>query len=98
MASRLIALLIPVALLAAACGPIPVAEAERSCAADYAPPPPPIRGRAEAGISNGNAHQGYEIEFAPSVTFGDPSAQYIRCVVQASGQYPTRPLHELAPS
>jgi len=81
-------------LALASCGPIPVNRAESFCAERFAAAPP-ISGRAKAGASsNGGIVTDFEVEFAPSVTFGDPSAEYTACVVRKSGEYPTRPLYQ----
>ncbi|GGH61702.1 hypothetical protein GVY41_15920 [Frigidibacter albus] len=81
-------------LALASCGPIPVARAEAFCADRFATPPP-ISGRAKAGVSsNGGVVTDFEVEFAPSISSGDPSAAYTACVVRKSGEYPTRPLYQ----
>lgn len=80
--------------LLASCGPIPVDRAESFCAERFAVAPP-ISARAKAGVSsNGGTVTDFEVEFAPSVSLGDPSAAYTACVVRKSGEYPTRPLYQ----
>lgn len=81
-------------LVLAGCGPIPVSRAEDFCAERFAVAPP-VKATAKAGLSsNGGTVTDFEVEFAPSVTFGDPSAAYTACVVRKSGEYPTRPLYQ----
>ncbi len=78
----------------AGCGPIPVAQAEAVCADRFAVPPP-LSVTAKAGLtSNGETATDFEVEFAPSVSFGDPSGAYNACVMRKSGEYPTRPLYQ----
>ena len=78
----------------ASCGPIPVSRAETFCADRFAAAPP-ISGRAKAGVSsNGGVVTDFEVDFAPSVSLGDPSAAYTACVMRKSGEYPTRPLYQ----
>ncbi|AMY70869.1 hypothetical protein [Frigidibacter mobilis] len=86
--------LVLAALALAGCSPIPVARAEAVCAERFAAAAP-VSGTAKAGVSsNGGTVSGFEVEFAPSVSFGDPSAAYTACVVRKSGEYPTRPLYQ----
>lgn len=81
-------------LALASCGPIPVAQAESVCAGRFAAAPP-VSATAKAGLSsNGGTVTDFEVEFAPSVSLGDPSAAYTACVVRKSGEYPTRPLYQ----
>jgi len=87
-------LLVLAGLALASCGPIPVGQAESVCAERFATKPP-LSATAKAGVSsNGGTVSDFEVEFAPSVTFGDPSAAYTSCVVRKSGEYPTRPLYQ----
>lgn len=80
--------------LVASCGPIPVDRAESFCAERFAAAPP-VSATAKAGLSsNGGTVTDFEVEFAPTVTVGDPSAAYTACVVRKSGEYPTRPLYQ----
>jgi len=86
--------LLSTGILLAGCGPIPLAQAESVCAERFAAAAP-VSGTAKAGVSsNGGTVSGFEVEFAPSVSFGDPSAAYTACVVRKSGEYPTRPLYQ----
>ncbi len=82
----------PLLLLLAACGPIPVADAERICldrARDAAGP----RGEVAMGVSGGKAVSRVRVDISTDYLSGrDPSAVYDQCVLQKSGQPPRRPL------
>lgn len=86
--------LIPLLLLAA-CGPIPVAEAERQCfeRARLAQQP---RGEVSVGVnSNGKAAGGLELAISSDYLMGkDPSAVFDSCVMAKSGEPPSRPLYD----
>lgn len=86
------ALILPV--FAAACGPIPVQEAERQCfeRARLAEQP---RGNVSVGIgSDGKATGGFDVTVTSDFLMGrDPAAVYDICVQQKSGQAPTRSLY-----
>lgn len=84
--------------LLAACGPVPVADAERSCLRDAELAQRP-RGSVSLGVvSDGGRVRptaGLEIEVSGDYLAGrDPSDAFARCVHRRSGQMPTRPLHE----
>ncbi len=85
-------LLLPLALTA--CGPIPLAQAERQCLerARLAQQP---RGEVGVGIgSDGKAAGKFELTVSSDyITGRDPSAVYDLCVQQKSGQPPSRPLY-----
>lgn len=85
-------LLLPLALTA--CGPIPLAQAERQCfeRARLAQQP---RGEIGVGIgSDGKAAGSFELTVSSDyITGRDPSAVYDLCVQQKSGQAPSRPLY-----
>jgi hypothetical protein len=85
--------LIPIVVLAA-CGPIPVAQAEAECfeRARLAAQP---RGTIHVGVnSNGGTYLGGEIGVSTDYLQGrDPSQVYDQCVFQRSGQMPSRPLY-----
>lgn len=85
--------LIPVAMLAA-CGPVPVAQAERQCL-DRAQLAAKPRGMVSAGVSSGgDTRAGLKLEVSSDYLLGrDPSAIFDLCVQQKSGQPPTRPLY-----
>ncbi|WP_126974891.1 hypothetical protein [Frigidibacter oleivorans] len=85
---------VALAMLAAGCGPIPVDRAERFCARQLSTPQP-VTGKAEFGVSDGNFHNGYELDIALQSNAGDPAAAYNSCVVRKSGEFPTRPWHSL---
>ncbi|MDZ7908140.1 MAG: hypothetical protein U5N10_07980 [Gemmobacter sp.] len=89
---RLVALALPLALLA--CGPIPLPQAERECLqrARLAQQP---RGEVAVGVgSDGKARSSLKLEVTSDFIMGrDPSAVYDSCVYQKSGQAPSRPLY-----
>lgn len=85
-------------LLLAGCGPVSVAEAERSCLrdADLAQGP---RTEVSIGIgSNGDRVRpttGIEVELSGDYLAGrDPAEVFARCVQRRSGQAPRTPLYE----
>lgn len=84
---------LPVLLGLAACGPIPLAEAERICV-DQARLAQQPRGELAVGVgSDGWADVGFEVEVSSDYLAGnDPEAVYIACVRQRAGQMPSRPL------
>lgn len=80
-----------------ACGPVSVAQAERSClrSAELASKP---RGEVVIGAIGGGGG-GFrpagrvELEISSDYIIGrDPSDVFSRCVIRKSGQIPTRPL------
>jgi hypothetical protein len=79
-------------LVLAACGPIPVSQAEDQCieTARLAKAP---RGEIGIGVSSGGPSVSGGITVSSDYLRGrDPSAVYDACVVQKSGQLPNRPL------
>lgn len=82
-------------LILAACGPIPVADAERACVerANLALHP---RGEVGVGVnSHGQTAAHLELNVSSDYLMGrDPSAVFNTCVQQKSGQFPTRPLYD----
>ncbi len=75
-----------------ACGPIPVTQAEDQCVqkARLAKAP---RGEIGVGVGAGGPAANAEITISSDFVLGnDPSAVYDNCVVQLSGQMPSRPL------
>ncbi len=80
--------------LAASCGPMTVENAERECfqRARLAAGP---RGSVAVGVgSDGHAHAGLSVSISSNYIQGrDPSDVYNACVVQKSGQPPSRPLY-----
>jgi hypothetical protein len=88
---RKLALLIPLALTS--CGPIPVQQAERQCL-DRARLAQQPRGEVGIGIgTGGRAVSNIEINVSSDFILGrDPSAVFATCVMQKSGQAPTRSL------
>lgn len=89
---RGLVVVLPLALTA--CGPIPLAQAERQCfeRARLAQQP---RGEIGVGVgSNGKASSSLKLEVTSDFIMGrDPSAVYDSCVYQKSGQAPSRPLY-----
>lgn len=79
----------------AACGPVSVEEAERSCVerANLALHP---RGQVGVGVtSEGKAAANFELNVSSDYLMGrDPAAVFNSCVKQRSGQFPGRPLYE----
>ena len=76
-----------------ACGPIPLAEAERQCVerARLAQQP---RGELQLGVgSGGRRSTELSVEISSDFLAGrDPAAVYDSCVRQKAGQAPSRPL------
>lgn len=83
-------------LLLAACGPIPVADAERLCF-DRARLAQQPRGEVAVGVtSDGGAASRIELDITSDYIMGrDPAVVFENCVVARSGQLPTRPLYEM---
>ena len=82
----------------AACGPVPVAQAERSCLQDARDA---TRPRSELALGIGTdgddvaAFGGLSVSVSSDYIMGrDPAEVFTRCVQRRSGQMPTRPLHE----
>lgn len=96
--------LAPVALGAAmlsvlgACGPVPVAQAERNCLRDARLAKGP-GGEVALGVST-DGHSvtpraRFELEVSSDYLAGrDPSDVFNRCVYRQSGQLPARPLYD----
>jgi hypothetical protein len=78
--------------LLAACGPVPVEQAEKMCLreAELAAAP---RGEVGVGVGSGGARTRVKLELSGDYIMGrDPSQVFARCVSNKSGQLPTRPL------
>ena len=88
------ALVLGLPLLLLACGPVPLPQAERECF-QRARLAQQARGGVGAGVgSGGNAVGRIKLEVTSDYIMGrDPSAVYDSCVVQKSGQPPSRPLY-----
>ncbi|MCU0817209.1 MAG: hypothetical protein MUF74_12320 [Cypionkella sp.] len=88
----LIALALPVLLVA--CGPVPLPQAERECLQRALLAQQP-RGKVGLGIdSTGRTRGQFEMTVTSDFVMGrDPSAVYDICVQQKSGQVPSRPLY-----
>lgn len=93
---RIAALALLVTAGLAACGPIPVAEAERACLADARGATGP-HGHVSMGIAT-DGHSvrpvtGLAVSISSDALAGrDPSDVFNRCVLRRSGQMPSRPL------
>lgn len=79
----------------AACGPVPVEEAERICVRDTRDTVP--RSRVGLGVVSGpgGTHTAAGISFelsSDAITGRSPEQVYQACVQRRSGQLPTRPL------
>lgn len=88
--------LIPLAL--AACGPLPLADAERLCQGDARDA---ISPRGEVAIGVGSSGNGlkplgrFEVSVSSDYLMGrDPAEVYASCVQRRSGLPPSRPLYE----
>lgn len=86
----------PVLVALAACGPLPVEQAERSCV-DNARAATGPRGGVQMGVaSDGHrtrSYTGLTLSVSSDYIMGrDPAAVFDNCVRRASGQAPTRPL------
>lgn len=81
-------------LVVSACGPVSVEQAEKACfeRARLAQQP---RGSVGVGVnSDGKAAGLFDVQVSSDFLQGrDPSAVYDQCVVQKSGQVPSRPLY-----
>ena len=81
-------------LLLAACGPVSVQQAERECLpkARLAQQP---RGEVGLGVnSNGQAGSRVEVNVSSDFLLGrDPSQVFETCVIQRSGELPSRPFY-----
>jgi hypothetical protein len=84
---------VPFLLGIAACGPVPLAEAERVCVEQARLAKQP-RGELAVGVgSDGWSEVGFEVEVTSDYLAGnDPEAVYVSCVRQRAGQMPSRPL------
>lgn len=82
--------------LLAACGPMSVAEAERQCF-DRARLAQQPRGEVSVGVgSGGKAAGGFSLEVSSDYLMGrDPAAVFETCVMQKSGEPPSRPLYQM---
>ncbi|WP_299363222.1 hypothetical protein [uncultured Paracoccus sp.] len=89
---------LPVLTGLAACGPVSVAQAERSCLDDARLAAGP-RTHIAVGIgSDGHSVRpsgGVAVELSGDYVMGrDPAEVFDRCVLRRSGEMPTRPLAE----
>lgn len=78
-------------LLLAACGPIPLAEAERQCTEQARLAQQP-RGQVGIGFGSGGAGAVGEVTISSDYLLGrDPDVVFGDCVRSRSGQSPSRP-------
>lgn len=97
-ARALLPLMLALPLGVAACGPVPVDQAERICVQDARAATGP-HGQIAMGVaSDGSSIRPVtriEMSVSSDYVMGrDPSDVFARCVMRRSGQMPTRPLHE----
>lgn len=85
---------LPLLLLLAACGPIPLAQAEKACFGQARLAAAP-RGEVGFGVaSDGTKAAKFKLEISSDYLQGrDPSAVYDACVYQKSGLPPSQPLY-----
>lgn len=82
----------------AACGPVPVDQAERICMQDARAATGP-RGQLAVGVGS-DGHRitpmtRLEVSVSSDYVMGcDPADVFTRCVMRRSGQPPTRPLYD----
>lgn len=83
-------------LTLAACGPIPLAQAERECLQDARLAEQP-RGYVFVGVgSDGKPRLGGEVGVSTDFIAGrDPSDVYNACVKRKSGAFPSRPYYDI---
>ena len=87
-------LTLPVLTVLGACAPVPVEQAERTCLRDAELAQRP-RGAVAIGGGSGGAFGRVEVELSDDYLMRrDPSDVFNRCVVNRSGQMPTRALAE----
>ncbi len=81
-------------LVVSACGPVSLEQAEKACF-DRARLAQHPRGSVGLGVnSNGQTSGLLDVQVSTDFLQGrDPSAVYDQCVVQKSGQVPSRPLY-----
>lgn len=87
---------LPLIVVVAACGPVPVDQAERTCLRDAELAERP-RGSVAMGVGSGSggtrSYGSVELEISSDYLRGrDPSDVFNRCVLRRSGQMPTRVL------
>ncbi|NBZ87661.1 hypothetical protein [Stagnihabitans tardus] len=85
-------------LLLAACGPIPLADAERQCL-DEARLAQQPRGQIAFGAGSGGLGGAFDVTISSDYLLGrDPDAVYASCVQSRAGQGPSRPFSSLPQS
>ncbi len=91
----MIRVVMPLLLLVAACGPIPLEEAERQCTEQARLAVHP-RGSVAVGMnSNGQTSAALELNVSSDYLMGrDPAEVYKSCVKSRSGQFPSRSLQD----
>jgi hypothetical protein len=93
---RALTLVLVLPALIAACGPIPVGQAERDCLADARLAQQP-RGEVKLGFgSDGRIVRQMDVDISSDfITGRDPEKVWQSCVLNRSGQLPTRPYSSL---
>ncbi len=88
-------LALPLLALLAACGPIPLEEAERRCTEQARLAQQP-RGNVAVGVnSKGQTAANFELHVTSDYIMGrDPAEVYKSCVKSRSGQFPSRALQD----
>lgn len=87
---RRVAVLLPLA----ACGPVPVEQAERSCLEEAALAERP-RGEVYAGASSVPRQVGGHVDVSTDFLLGrDPSQVFNACVLRRAGQMPVTPYEQ----
>jgi hypothetical protein len=84
------------ALLAlTACGPVPVAQAERQCRGEIVPAGARLGGAARIGVATGpggtRIERRMDLDITLSNSPGGTEEAWRRCVHRRSGELPTRP-------
>lgn len=88
------ALLLVLPLALAACGPVPLAEAESTCFEEARLASAP-RGHVAVGAGTGGLSGEVELRVSSAYLQGrDPAEVYETCVFRKSGQMPRRPLYD----
>jgi hypothetical protein len=78
-----------------ACGPVPVAQAERTCLERARLAQQPRGTITVGGTSEGKLAGGLELTVSSDYLTGrDPSEVFNSCVKAQSGEFPTRPLYD----
>jgi len=80
-------------ILLAACGPVPLEQAERECLQDARLAVHP-RGEIGFGVGSNGPSADLDLTISTDYLLGrDPSAVFDACVINKSGQRPSQPLY-----